>query len=72
MVVAVNHNRAQILAPHREVDPWAGLDRSGESAPATDTSATGTSTAASADVMGMISTESRPPDPAWPEVDRPS
>jgi hypothetical protein len=28
-MVAVNHARAQILAPHREVDPWAGLDRSG-------------------------------------------
>jgi hypothetical protein len=27
-MVAVNHARAQILAPHREVDPWAGLDRS--------------------------------------------
>ncbi|TME80411.1 MAG: hypothetical protein E6I45_10720 [Chloroflexi bacterium] len=26
-MVAINHSRAQILAPHREVDPWAGLDR---------------------------------------------
>jgi hypothetical protein len=26
-MVAVNHGRAQILAPHREADPWAGLDR---------------------------------------------
>jgi hypothetical protein len=26
-MVAVNHARAQILAPHREVDPWAGLER---------------------------------------------
>lgn len=25
LLVAVNHERAQILAPHREVDPWAGL-----------------------------------------------
>jgi hypothetical protein len=25
LLVAVNHRRAQILAPHREVDPWAGL-----------------------------------------------
>lgn len=25
-VVAVNHERAQILAPHRVADPWAGLD----------------------------------------------
>lgn len=24
-MVAVNHARAQILAPHRELDPWAGL-----------------------------------------------
>lgn len=31
-MVAVNHHRAQIFAPHREVDPWAGLDRSGEGA----------------------------------------
>ncbi len=29
MLVAINHKRAHILAPHREVDPWAGLDRSG-------------------------------------------
>ena len=27
LLVAVNHRRAQILAPHRVVDPWAGLDR---------------------------------------------
>ena len=30
VMVAINHERAQIFAPHREVDPWAGLDRSGE------------------------------------------
>jgi hypothetical protein len=28
VMVAVNHSRAQILAPHTDVDPWAGLDRS--------------------------------------------
>ena len=27
-MVAVNHARAQILAPHTDVNPWAGLDRS--------------------------------------------
>jgi hypothetical protein len=27
-LVAVNHKRAHILAPHREVDPWTGLDTS--------------------------------------------
>ena len=25
LLVAFNHARAQILAPHREVDPWAGM-----------------------------------------------
>jgi hypothetical protein len=25
-LLAVNHGRAQILAPHRVTDPWAGLD----------------------------------------------
>jgi hypothetical protein len=27
-LVAVNHRRAQILAPHKPVDPWAGIDDS--------------------------------------------
>jgi hypothetical protein len=32
-LIAFNHARAQILAPHREVDPWAGISRGpGESA----------------------------------------
>jgi hypothetical protein len=26
LMVAVNHKRAQILAPHKAVDPWAGID----------------------------------------------
>lgn len=29
-MLAINHGRAQILAPHREVDVWGGLDRGGE------------------------------------------
>lgn len=62
LVVAVNHSRAQILAPHREVDPWAGLDRSGGS-PAT--------TGGSAPARGGSPSALRPPDPAWPDVDRP-
>ena len=33
-MLAINHHRAQILAPHREVDVWGGLDRSGEGGPA--------------------------------------
>jgi hypothetical protein len=41
-MVAVNHARAQILAPHRETDPWAGLDRAGEASavPSAETLAT--------------------------------
>jgi hypothetical protein len=62
LVVAVNHHRAQILAPHREVDPWAGLDRSGN---AGATGRAAPSTGGSADAP-------RPPDPAWPDVDRPT
>jgi hypothetical protein len=26
-MIAFNHSRAQILAPHTEVDPWAGVNR---------------------------------------------
>lgn len=63
LVVAVNHNRAQILAPHREVDPWAGLDRSGESSVTS-----GGTTPASGDSAQAP----RPPEPAWPDVDRPT
>jgi len=32
-MVAVNHARAQILAPYLEVDPWAGLDRGATNEP---------------------------------------
>lgn len=32
-MLAVNHARAQILTPHREVDPWAGLDRPAADSP---------------------------------------
>jgi hypothetical protein len=28
-LLAFNHSRAHILAPHTEVDPWLGLDRTG-------------------------------------------
>ena len=64
LIVAVNHTRAQVMAPHREVDPWAGLDRSGETA-----TPSGPSYKAALDDSTL---EERPPDPAWPEVDRPS
>ena len=62
LVVAINHHRAQILAPFREVDPWEGLDRSGGAATAGPPGNPGAASSPSAP---------RPPDPAWPEVDRP-
>jgi len=34
-MIAFNHSRAQILAPHTEIDPWAGVNRG-------DTTGTGT------------------------------
>lgn len=59
LIVAVNHSRAQFLAPHREIDPWAGLDRSGAAGQVTG------SPPPTAD-------QPRPRDPAWPETDRPA
>jgi hypothetical protein len=32
VMAAVNHARCQILAPHHEVDPWAGVAMAGDSA----------------------------------------
>ena len=34
LLLAINHRRAQILAPHKEVDPWAGLGGSAAAADA--------------------------------------
>jgi hypothetical protein len=39
-MLAVNHARAQIMAPHREADPWAGLDRAGEASAVPATAST--------------------------------
>ncbi len=55
-LVAINHHRAQILAPHREVDPWAGLNRAGEDPVAGP--ATGPAEAPASDLP-------------WPSTDRP-
>ena len=40
-LLAVNHERAQILAPHRVSDPWAGLDSGTTIAPETPPEPTG-------------------------------
>lgn len=61
LVVAINHARAQFLAPFREIDPWAGLDRAASSG----SGQPGTLTSPPVDAP-------RAPDPAWPDTDRPS
>jgi hypothetical protein len=59
-LVAVNHNRAQILAPHRFVDPWADVGGgAGTTPPAESTSPIETAPPAPAG------------DPAWPTADIP-
>ncbi len=61
LIVAINHARAQFLAPFREIDPWAGLDRGA-----------GGAVTPSAGPSSPAAGSSRPPDPAWPERDRPA
>jgi len=63
LIAAVNHSRAQILAPHREIDPWAGLDRGAAAGAPAHGPSGASSTAASSP---------RPSDPAWPDTDRPA
>jgi hypothetical protein len=46
-MIAINHSRAQILAPHREVDPWAGLDRAAAAEAAENAAAAGRDASAS-------------------------
>jgi hypothetical protein len=65
LMVAFNHSRAQILAPHRAVDPWAGVDRaSGAGDTTTGSAAQGGGTAAwpAAD----LDRGAEPPDAAPP------
>ena len=69
-MVAINHRRAQILAPHREVDPWAGVDRSAGAATGAAAAPGQGARASFGSAAPPATTESRP-DPAWPETDRP-
>lgn len=55
-IVAVNRDRAQILAPHRAVDPWADAPRAPET-PAPETPSSGDPAWPAAD----LSPEPRPP-----------
>jgi hypothetical protein len=50
-LVAVNHGLAQVLAPHREVDPWAGLPADHAADPAASTAEPG-SDAPSKETLG--------------------
>lgn len=61
-LVAINRALAQIVAPHQEVDPWAGLGPATASEdPIPDLPATSGSTAS--EVRPVV-------DTAWPDVDR--
>jgi hypothetical protein len=74
-MVAVNHARAHILAPHREVDPWEGLTRGPAAAVGAGTGAAqgdadgeappqGPDTAPAQDPWGGGTEEASPPAPA--------
>ena len=58
-LVAVNHERAQILAPHQFVDPWADVGR-----PAA-TASTGGDLAAPTGEVPWPSTDVPPKEPGW-------
>lgn len=49
-LIAFNHSRAQILAPHREVDPWEGISRDPGAASASAESVADSSTWPQADL----------------------
>jgi hypothetical protein len=61
-LLAFNHNRAHILAPHTEVDPWSGLDRSA----AAGRSVANEEHAAAAPAAPAPATPA--PDPTWGDL----
>lgn len=72
-LVAINRSLAQIVAPHQEVDPWAGLERlasTGEE-PAADPASSPGPTVSSAWPEDSPSTPAPGASSAWPDVDRP-
>jgi len=71
VLVAINRSLAQIVAPHQEVDPWAGIDQlaaAGAQA-AADAAARGEPPPSS--VWPEDTGASPGPSSAWPDVDRP-
>ena len=78
-LVAINRSLAQIVAPHQEVDPWAGLDRvpsAGEGLAADPSGAAGSAPSSvwPEDAPSTSGASSVWPegDTAWPEGDRPT
>jgi hypothetical protein len=78
-LVAINRSLAQIVAPHQEVDPWAGLDRvttagEGLAPDPAGTSGPASSSAWPEDAPASPGGSSVWPegDSAWPEGDRPT
>ncbi len=78
-MVAINRSLAQIVAPHEEVDPWAGIDRLATASEGivVDPDAQagpGPSSAWPEDSPSAPSSSSVWPegDSAWPEADRPT
>jgi hypothetical protein len=66
VLVAVNHKRAQILAPHKVRDPWAGIDDAGAAAGTGDAAAGGTGGAGGS---GDLGDPAAPPPAPGAELD---
>lgn len=60
-MVAINHARAQILAPHRAVDPWEGLDRTAAAAAQAEAAGSGATGATAS--RGAEKVDTGIPDP---------
>ena len=73
-LVAINRSLAQIVAPHQEVDPWAGLDRAPTAGEGLETDPAGASGPTSSSVWPEDSPSGSAPGASsvWPEGDRPT
>jgi hypothetical protein len=72
-LVAINRSLAQIVAPHQEIDPWAGLDRVGTAAEGTGTEFADSSGPTSSSVWPEDAPGSAPgTSSVWPEEERPT
>ncbi len=70
-LVAINRGLAQVVAPHQEVDPWAGLDRpAAEDGFATEASSSSGPSGSSVWPEDSPPTETPGASSAWPDVDK--